>query len=85
MSGWRPASASARSIDMTGVMPEPPDTSSNGPSPAAGSVNAPDGPMPRSSWPGLGWSCSQFDTRPPATRLTVTEKPRGASGDDEML
>ena len=78
-------SAISRSIDITGVIPEPPDRNRYFRAGASGRRKVPRGPCARTEAPGVRLSCSQFDTTPPATRLTVMVKAPGRVGGEEML
>lgn len=47
--------------------------------------NPPDGPRTLICAPGARLSCSQFDTWPPGTRLTVIETVSGRDGVDDSV
>ena len=67
---------------MIGVTPEPPLRNSSGAGAPAGSTNAPAaGPSAMAS-PMRTRSCSQLETRPPASRLTVMATRRSPGADE---
>ncbi|MNP84465.1 hypothetical protein D3C76_1837840 [compost metagenome] len=61
-------------MDITGVMPTPPDRYSTLPDGKSMALNRPTGPCTGSSRPSCMVSCRKLETRPPGTRLTVIEK-----------
>ena len=70
-------------IDMTGVMPLPPQKPTTGRSACRGQ-NTPAGLVASTTSPAERWSRSQFETSPPATRFTVTVKSASVSGELDM-
>ncbi|MNJ58263.1 hypothetical protein D3C77_538910 [compost metagenome] len=78
-------SAAARVMAISGVTPEPADRYSNLRAGPATGVNTPAGPEAARAWPGRRLSCSQLDTVPPGTRLTVMAKVNGRVGVDDRV
>jgi hypothetical protein len=70
---------------INGVMPEPADRYSSLRAGPASGVKMPAGPEAARALPGCRLSCSQFDTTPPGTRLTVIEKVNGRVGVDDKV
>ena len=66
-------------IDMTGVTPLPPQKATTGRSPSC-TQNTPAGRVTSRTSPSVTWSWNQLETRPPATRLTVTVSSASVSG-----
>ncbi|MNY60211.1 hypothetical protein D3C86_1967340 [compost metagenome] len=78
-------SAAARVIAISGVIPEPADRYSNLRAGPATGVKTPAGPEAAIASPALRLSCSQLETAPPGTRLTVIEKVNGRVGVDDSV
>ncbi|MNP39968.1 hypothetical protein D3C76_1335650 [compost metagenome] len=78
-------SQAARVIDIKGVTPEPADRYNNLVAGWPTGVKLPAGPEALRLSPGLRLSCSQFDTAPPGTRLTVMENAKGRVGEDDRV
>jgi len=74
-----------RSIDITGVMPLPADRKRYRSAGWCAVLNRPRGPATATGTPGRRWSCSQLDTGPPGTRLTVIVSSSGRLGADAMV
>ena len=74
-----------RAIDISGVMPLPPERKRYLGAGCASIVNTPSGPKALSAMPGRRLSWSQFDTRPPGWRFTVIESRCGRVGGEEMV
>ena len=70
-------------MDMTGVTPLPPQKHSTGRSVSWGQ-NTPAGFVSSNTEPTATVSRNQLDTRPPATRLTVTVRSGSVSGALDM-
>ena len=68
-----------RTIDMTGVIPLPPQKATIGRSGSA-TQKTPAGLVTSSTSPSATSSCSQFEPAPPGTRLTVTTRSSSVSG-----
>src|SRR5262245_3728283 len=78
-------SAIHRIIDIIGVIPLPAPMNSIFDAGQSKQLNFPAGPLMVSRSPGMTWSHSQFDTRPPGIRFTVNSRTCGRDGLDEML
>ena len=70
-------------MDMTGVMPLPPQKPSTGRSDSLGQ-KTPAGLVTSMTSPSARLSRNQFETNPPATRLTVTVRSRSVPGALDM-
>ena len=68
-----------------GVTPLPPDRSRYFAPGWVKHEKSPIGPSARTLSPGARWSCSQFETGPPATRLTVIARVWGRVGVEEIV
>ena len=85
--GWRRAGATGRRVaastllamDITGVMPLPPQKPTIGRS-SGGTQKVPDGRVTSRTSPSATWSMNQLETAPPGTRLTVTVRSSSVSG-----
>ena len=69
---------------MAGVTPLPAESRSSSAGGSGRQVNLPDGPEAQVAKPGRTWSCSQLETRPPGTRLTLISSTAGRVGVDEI-
>ena len=85
MSSWAAMSKPARVIDINGVTPEPAERYSSIFAGCPTGVKLPAGPDALSESPARRLSCSQFDTTPFGTRLTVIENEKGRVGDDDSV
>lgn len=74
-----------RAIDIIGVTPLPPDSSRYFCAGCRRQEKSPIGPSARTVSPGLRLSCSQFETGPPGTRLTVNDTACGRVGVEEIV
>ncbi|MNT17673.1 hypothetical protein D3C71_1808600 [compost metagenome] len=72
-------------MDIRGVIPEPADRKRYRWAGCRADENSPAGPNTRNASPTSRRSCSQFDTLPPGTRLTVMDKVCGRVGGDEIV
>jgi hypothetical protein len=84
-SASEPRSYRVRVMDMTGVMPLPPDRKRYLFDGWRAGVKTPKGPSAEMRCPGDIVSCSQFDTRPPGWRLTVIPSRWGRVGGVEIV
>ena len=84
-SASEPRSYRVRVIDMTGVIPLPPERKRYFAERCRAIVNTPKGPSAEMRFPGAIVSCSQFDTRPPGWRLTVIPSRWGRVGGVEIV
>src|SRR5690606_42122295 len=78
-------SKNQRVIDITGVMPTPPERNSTLSAGKSMALNSPTGPCTGNWSPSLRLSCNQLETLPPGTRLMVMEKLYGTDGELEMV
>jgi hypothetical protein len=80
-----PSSCSVRVIDISGVMPLPAGRNRYFGARWCAMLNRPSGPLMCSLSPTARLSCSQLDTGPPGTRLTVMVSPPDGVGGEEMV
>src|SRR3954449_1526201 len=80
--GW-PSSTSVRAADISGVIPLPAVRYSRLAHGCATGVKTPTGPETSRRSPGRRWSCNQFETGPPGTRLTVMVRLSGRVGGED--
>ena len=84
-SASEPRSYRVRVIDMTGVIPLPPDRKRYFADGWRAVVKTPKGPSAEMRVPGAIVSCSQFETSPPGWRLTVIPSRCGRVGGVEIV
>jgi hypothetical protein len=84
-SASEPRSYRLRVIDMTGVIPLPPERNRYFADGWRAVVKTPKGPSAEMRVPGVIVSCSQFETRPPGWRLTVMPSRWGRVGGVEIV
>ena len=80
-----PRSYIVRIIDMSGVMPLPADRKRYLSAGCRASVKAPSGAIAVTLLPGTTLSCTQLETVPPMTRLTVMAIRCGRVGGEEIV
>src|SRR6188474_3486794 len=78
-------SVAVRTIDISGVIPLPAERKRYLFAGCRAVLNRPFGPVTHSRVPGRTWSCSQFETGPPGTRLTVMLSESGRVGADAIV
>ena len=84
-SASEPMSYRVRVMDMTGVIPLPPERKRYLAAGLRAIENTPKGPSAEMRFPGTISSCSQFDTRPPGWRFTVIPSRCGRVGGEEIV
>ncbi len=80
-----PRSWKVRAIAIIGVTPLPPDRSRYFCAGWVKQEKSPIGPSARTVSPAFRVSCSQFETGPPGTRLTVIDRACGRVGAEEIV